>query len=469
MKLVNSLREYLLTLKPSVLQDLYQHPAACLAVFRDLPELAKHFILRLLFIEQPIHQAMISSWVTKSSQSDHDAAVEVINQLKLWSVIPGGLPAWILNEVFRKGLKASYLGGGSAWMISPLDNKGDKHAKDIASLDAYSAERWEMVLHYMVGTKQSSSPRDRVGQDTIATLLHAGLISQIDSNQGSSSSAQTPMITADGFQFLLLDTSSQVWFFMTKYLETVESKGLNLVECLSFIFQLSFSTLGRVYSTEKLSSNVLNFMQHLREFGLVYQRKRKDGRFYPTRLAVNLFAGLRDKKTDISKTGFAIVETNYRVYAYTDSPLQIALLGLFTEMHYRFPGFSLGLLTRESVRSALKSGITAAQITNFLTINAHPSVLNRENSQSPVPQTIADQIRLWEIERDRFVFKPGVLYSQFLSQGDFEFLRNYARDQGLLVWDNPSKRAMVVSEEGHDDVRLFWKRHKKSTKDPKKT
>ncbi|XP_013780576.1 general transcription factor IIH subunit 4-like [Limulus polyphemus] len=71
-----------------------------------------------------------------------------------------------------------------------------------------------------------------------------------------------------------------------------------------------------------------------------------------------------------------------------------------------------------------------------------------------------DQIRLWEVERDRFNFKEGVLYSQFLSQNDFELLRNYARDLGVLVWDNSSKRVMVVSRAGHDDVKRFWKRHR---------
>lgn len=92
-------------------------------------------------------------------------------------------------------------------------------------------------------------------------------------------------------------------------------------------------------------------------------------------------------------------------------------------MQYRFPSFCLGVLTRDSVRQALKSGITAEQIINFLTINAHHSL-----KETPlVPSTIMDQIRLWEIERDRFIYRDGVLYSQFLSQNDFELLRNYSR------------------------------------------
>lgn len=54
------------------------------------------------------------------------------------------------------------------------------------------------------------------------------------------------MITRQGFQFLLLDRQAQVWHFLLQYLDTVESRGLDLAECLTFLFQLSFSTLGKV-------------------------------------------------------------------------------------------------------------------------------------------------------------------------------------------------------------------------------
>jgi len=44
-----------------------------------------------------------------------------------------------------------------------------------------------------------------------------------------------------------------------------------------------------------------------------------------------------------------------------------------------------------------------------------------------LPPTIVDMVRLWELERDRFRFDDGVLYSQFLSQNDFDKLRDYAQ------------------------------------------
>lgn len=101
---------------------------------------------------------------------------------------------------------------------------------------------------------------------------------------------------------------------------------------------------------------------------------------------------------------------------------------------------SVGLLTRDSVRAALRSGITAEQIVGFLRLHAHPKLL----ANNPVlPPTIVDQIKLWENERDRFTFTDGVLYSQFLSQSDFITLRDYAQELGVLTWQNEKKRTMV--------------------------
>ncbi|KAG8127786.1 hypothetical protein E2320_014659, partial [Naja naja] len=77
----------------------------------------------------------------------------------------------------------------------------------------------------------------------------------------STEPGEPPCITSSGFQFLLLDTSSQ----------------------------LCFSTLG----------------------------KRKSRRYYPTRLAINLSSGISGTTMDTHNQGFIVVETNYRIYAYT--------------------------------------------------------------------------------------------------------------------------------------------------------
>ena len=53
-----------------------------------------------------------------------------------------------------------------------------------------------------------------------------------------------------------------------------------------------------------------------------------------------------------------------------------------------------------------------------------------KGGESQMPPTVSDQIRLWEQERDKFKFTEGVLYNQFLSQADYEMVRNYAEQTG---------------------------------------
>ncbi|KAK6196253.1 general transcription factor IIH subunit 4 [Patella vulgata] len=444
------LHSYLKTLPGPVLDRLYNHPATCLAVFRELPDLARQYVMRNLFIEQPVSQAVIGQWVVNKFTNEHKYACKALSELRVWyeQPIPGGQPGWILNQTFRNNTKVALLGGGSPW-IGGRSTTVDKYAKDIPFLDKYGQDRWECVLHFMVGSSEGS---EGVSRDIIEVLNNSGLM-KVDATDSN------PLITPAGFQFLLMDTQSQVWYFMLQYLETVEHRGMDLVECLSFLFQLSFSTLGQDYSTDGMSESQLKFLQHLREFGLVYQRKRKSQRYYPTCLAINLASGLSGVSSDQEKVGFIIVETNYRIYAYTDSPLKIALLAIFCDMLYRFPTMTVCNLSRTSVREALIRGITAEQILNFLRSHAHPKML----ATAPVlPPTITDQVRLWELERDRLKFDDGVLYSQFNSQSDYELLSDYAKDLGVLVFENASKRVMVVTRSGHDDVKKFWKRQKNS-------
>jgi transcription initiation factor TFIIH subunit 4 len=120
----------------------------------------------------------------------------------------------------------------------------------------------------------------------------------------------------------------------------------------------------------------------------------------------------------------------------------------------------VGVITRDSIRQALKGGITADQIIGYLKQHAHSQMLQGEAKQ-PLPPTVVDQIKLWEIERNRLVYSEGVLYSQFLSQVDFNILREYAQSNGHLIWCNKEKRTLIINKSAHDDVKKFWKRYSK--------
>jgi len=241
---------------------------------------------------------------------------------------------------------------------------------------------------------------------------------------------------------------------------------MDLVEVLGFIFMLSTMELGRVeYSTENLSGTQKAMLEDLRDYGLIWQRKPTSRRFNPTRLATTLTSSSPPLPTSTAgssgpQEGFIILETNYRVYAYTDNPLQIAVLGLFVSLKYRFPNLVVGSVTRDSVKEALSSGISADQIISYLVTHAHPQM--RKNNPL-IPVTVQDQIRLWELERNRLKSHEGYLYTAFQSLADYEFVLNYAKELNVVLWENASKRCFFGSLDGHANIKGFIERRKISS------
>lgn len=115
-----------------------------------------------------------------------------------------------------------------------------------------------------------------------------------------------------------------------------------------------------------------------------------------------------------------VVQSNFKVYVYTASALQMSVLSHLCELQARLPNLIVGILTRASVLAAYKSGITADQIIRFLEAHAHPVVVERKlRSNAPLlPENVTIQLRMWEAERMRLSLYPSVL----LKKWDQEFM-----------------------------------------------
>ncbi|KAF9009996.1 transcription factor Tfb2-domain-containing protein [Cyathus striatus] len=260
-------------------------------------------------------------------------------------------------------------------------------------------------------------------------------------------------ITSEGFQFLLHTPHQQLWDLLLQYLKLAEERQMDLVEVLGFLFMLSSMELGREYSIENLSTTQKAMLEDLRDYGSFGNAGCPSSkRLSPTRLSTTLTSSLPPLPTSTGNTsgdGFIVLETNYRVYAYTDNPLQIAVLNLFVSMKYRFPNLS--------VKKALINGITADQIISYLIAHAHPQM--RKNNPL-LPVTVQDQIRLWELEKNRLKSAEGYLYTAFASQADYEFVLNYANELGVVLWENAPRRCFFASIEGHANIKGFIERRK---------
>ncbi|KAI9025300.1 RNA polymerase II transcription factor B subunit 2 [Phycomyces nitens] len=459
--------EYLETLPTATFLRLFQKPATCLAIFRLLPSIGRQIVMSLLYVETSVNAQDVNSWVTNDGQRKLSEALLKLTRLRILEHKENCL---VMNETFRQEFQNALTGGGTQQSFGLPCSTPDKHPVDISFLDQYATQQWESILHYMVGTSLTKKPSRGV-----LNLLERSQLMQ------ASPTDQTHLqITNKGFQFLLQDVNTQVWAFLLQYLDMAEVLQMDLVEVLNFLFQLGSLELGENYSVETLTQTQQQMLEDLRDYGIVYQRKGGSRRYYPTRLATTLtsgnaaLAGAAPKNSTGHETGktpaadeeegdqgFMILETNYRVYAYTDSPLQIAVLNLFVNLQSRFRNMVAGVISRESVRNALLKGITADQIISYMQTHAHPQM----RKKTPVlPLTVVDQIRLWEMERNRLKTTPAYLYHEFGTQADFDAAEKHAQELNVLLWANAKKRTMIITQDGHDGVKGFVKRRIQSIK-----
>ena len=307
-------------------------------------------------------------------------------------------------------------------------------------------------------------------------------------------------ITRAGFTFLLQEANAQVWTVLLHWLEAMDSNrelGLEAVDMLSFLFVLASLELGRAYDTNALTEQRRNMLPSLVDFGLIYIPNHKRGMFFPTRLATTLTSSsnaLRSISEGVNAAtasalssssgtansatskagpgsildpsadtkGSVIIETNYRLYAYTQSTLQIAVLALFSKLSRRFPDMVAGRISRDSIRQAINYGITADQIISYLAAHAHEQMhRNAALTNKPIlPPTVVDQVRLWQIENERMKTTSGFLFRDFDDQKEYLETAQFSEEIGVLVWRD-DRRGMFFANK-HEQIRDYLKGRKRA-------
>ncbi|KAI9669710.1 MAG: RNA polymerase II transcription factor B 52 kDa subunit [Alyxoria varia] len=430
--------------------------------------------MAMLFMRDPYPVPNLDTWVRAESKREQDQAIELLERLHILATIqdPGKPRAYRLSKPFVTTLRLALTGGGDHGSFGvPCDSPGDDKV-DIHHLDDFSRRKWEGILYYIVGSAGGNSqPTSNIATGSKNLLEWGGFIE----TKGKAS-----MITETGFTFLLQEVNTQVWSLLIVYLENADRLGMDNIELLSFLFTLGSLEVGQDYSTSTLSRTQSSMLEDLNDLGIVYKDHTATDRFYPTRLATTLTSDSNALVNSMSTStasisapggsetnqrGFIIVETNFRIYAYTDSPLRISVLSLFTKLHTQYPNMVSGKITKGSVRRALATGITANQIVSYLTAHAHPVMRLSGNSnrqqnpyqdQSVLPPTVVDQIRLWQLEGDRMQATSGFLFKEFNSETQYKDCIKLADTIGVLVWRDDSRRYFFVTK--HEQVAAFLKK-----------
>ncbi|KAJ8761616.1 hypothetical protein K2173_004392 [Erythroxylum novogranatense] len=430
------------------LDRLYHNSFICEAILRSLPPLAKKYVLQMIYMEGPFPAKSLEEWVLADGFSKHKVAIDRLIQLRVFMETTERKKetSYRINPTFQSNLQ-KHLTSGGVLPREPMPSNITVRLPSLEELDAYALEQWECFLLQLINSSQAEKLTNF--SSSMIRVFQRGLLSQRDNKDA-------PRLTESGFQFLLMDTNAQLWYIIREYISNSEERGVDPADLISFLLELSFHIMGEAYNMNTLNEIQRTAIKDLADLGLIkLQQGRKESWFIPTKLATNLSVSLTDSST--RKQGFVVVETNFRMYAYSTSKLHCEILRLFSRIEYQLPNLIVGAITKESLYTAFENGITAEQIIGFLQQNAHPRVAERIPS---VPENVTDQIRLWESDLNRVEMTLAHLYDEFPSRDVFDAACDYAREWGGLLWEDSKKMRLVVKAEIHMQMREFLRGQK---------
>uniref|UniRef100_A0A1J3H1F3 RNA polymerase II transcription factor B subunit 2 n=1 Tax=Noccaea caerulescens TaxID=107243 RepID=A0A1J3H1F3_NOCCA len=422
------------------LDKLYNNVFICEAILRSLPPLAKKYVLQLLYIDVPVPATMMEEWVLADGVSKHRVAIDRLIQLRIFSETKDRKKqtCYSLNPTFQINLQKHVISGG-VLPREPMNFNNAIKLPSLQELETYALQQWECFLLQLINSGQAEKLTGI--SSSMMKIFQRGLLSQRDRDG--------PRLTESGFQFLLMDTNAQLWYIIREYILNAEERDVDPADLISFLLELSFHVTGEAYNLNTLTDVQRNTLKDLADLGLVkLQQGRKDSWFIPTKLATNLSVSLAD--SSVRKEGYVMMETNFRMYAYSTSKLQCEILRLFARIEYQLPNLIACAITKESLYNAFDNGITSDQIITFLQQNSHPRCASRVPS---IPENVTDQIRLWESDLKRIEMTQAHFYDEFPSKDVFEAACDFAREWGGLLWEDSKRMRLVVKSEIHNQMR----------------
>ncbi|CDW73476.1 tfiih and nucleotide excision repair factor 3 complexes subunit [Stylonychia lemnae] len=498
--------------------QLYQEKSVCLCLFRVIfDQVEQQLIYRIIFMDQNFTiqdiQEMLhikpkaipgmnpSPEEMKEAKKQHeDLSEKFIKKLQKFE---------LAVEIETQGMSTPGLGrnprtpslqqnvsrqsdimGGNTPILSQMTSGIYETEKDIQNKRQYKLKpEFQFELTNLIEKKSSSKIQEEEKQQVEKWENQARYIEfdvRISQYQ----------LTVNGFQYILMDTPSQVQNILLNYIQTAQQSGRDvyykLREKRENILQIlsDFKEIGLIGTSSKGSQN-------LPPLGMSIGRKQK---FFITSLLqsflqsqtgqnlkiVEQSTSLVDQQKQQILDKFIIVETNFKVFAYTSSDLYRQLLKQFIRVECFFPNLVVGTLTRKSLQKAYQRGISSQQILHFLETHTHitarmnkmaqqqsnMSAQTYEYSQSRqattqgtedaknmpiadlfglsssrsarlqaankdsynyIPPNVRQQIELWEKELKSLSSKPGLLI-EFDSKDRYNSFIEYAKQKKILIY-----------------------------------
>ncbi|OHT07590.1 hypothetical protein TRFO_05247 [Tritrichomonas foetus] len=440
----SNLLQFIISRDESIVIELLKDADACRTFIRLLTPLSQHFLFRMLMIPDLLPLSTIRGWAPPGTEAK---LADAFNQLRDCHIIilnrlqNGEFGAQIhpeIRNVLLHGTSSSKFQSSTSQkpqfpfhvkpsniFPEPSSNSLDDLTKapevSPETLDKWSSTQLDKILYWMLKLDEKIEPGMR-------QLLRDSNLIEIDNE-----------LTKEGHQFVLADRRSQIWLIVRSYLSSfLQDTSSDLISALRFLLKLGSLQFTRGYPVSSLLEPQRKLLEPFCSLGLVYQGNMKNY-FFPTRIVLNFFG-----KEQLSQSeGWLLIDTNFKITAYTSSPLHVALLKKFTLITYEMPGFTSAYLSPNSFKKALKEGTSLSDIIRFLKSNLS------SKGDGIIPPDVEHQLHVWKNQRDRIKTTPNCVMRTFLSRDDADAAHEIAeKNMGFVArFDSNDNYTIITTEE----------------------
>ena len=381
---------------------IYSEPAVIKSLLPSLSPLAKSLLQRMALIGRPVPLQAVKQWTVM----DCSGALKELLDLRL-----------ILSEgealTFHPSARETYfrllMTGGHGVVQEGARSPSSRYTE---ALD------WSNILSRAIGASSSALP----------PVVEKAL-------QLCSLGRQSP----DSYRFVLSDRTLQIWTLIRKFLLYLETSG-GLGSFREAIVVLAGLLSGPTDSTvpaaspapsekssRKSAPTISMFYELLTGLGVSF-----DGDCLP-------YLRGSDAVSDGLLNGTNIIlDSNLHITAYTVTPLQLRIIGLFADIRRHLGSAVAAIISRRSIWRAGQAGVDADKVIAFL-------------NQGKMPANVIAQIRLWEKDsiEHRLRITPGVRVSYQLpgtpeAIAEYQRVRALAEAGGALLAIKESVQSIVL-------------------------
>ena len=383
-------------------QTLYSDPLFASGILRLFDPRTTQLVFSL--ISDAIHRSIIER------MPEYSHSLKILRKMHLINEKDGIIH---LNETFRDSL----LSGFSSELKGSFLSICDDGLINYSNPNEAKTDKFQQLLNQIVNKAAERSSKTR------NLLLFAGLVDE----HGN--------ITNAGFEFLLKNRAEQQWHIVLCAVGFFSREPKDDIVLLSSMIEICMKKHKSIYKTQDWN----DWHRFLESIGVLLRLDRSN---QVVIFNDDFFSQFSRRKKD----SYLVLETNFKIYAYSSQIYDRSILNLFSRAVYVLPDLVKAEFNEISARAIFEKGITAAQIVRYL-----------KDHSTGIPRSVEDQLIIWEGKLNRIKTIKGVLYSDFNHLSDYLQLEKMLGKIGAILYSNENRRIIIAKESAIEEAKKLLK------------